>query len=409
MGVTLDSWGGNPTVGTTIISGHVWNAAADWEYRNVELHRPGDRCFHAFAANDADGGRRDAARRADARWIAKDGDNAHCSFPNDAGGCDGRTADCLNPGPIADPALTSIESTPEMVAEWVARPRRRRRRRRVHRDGQRARAVGVTHYDVHPECPTYEEILDKYVCVRRGDPRRGAGRRSSSARSCAAGSTTGTRRPDRRTVGRRTSCPGSSTRFAPPTRRSGNARSTSSTCTSTRRATCTTMTRPGRRPPVGCAASASLWDPDYTDESWIDAPIAFIPRIKRSSTSTIPGTPLAITEWNFGADETMNGAIAIADVLGVYGREGVYAASYWRSPDVGSPGYFAFTMHGNYDGAGSAFEGAVVPVSTSDVDTMDVFAAIDADDGVLRLMFVNKRPDQAVTVDLVVDRIHGVW
>ena len=34
---------------------------------------------------------------------------------------------------------------------------------------------------------------------------------------------------------------------------------------------------------------------------------------------------------------------------------------------------------------------------------MDVFAAIDADDGVLRLMFVNKRPDQAVTVDLVVD------
>ena len=22
---------------------------------------------------------------------------------------------------------------------------------------------GVTHYDVHPECATYEEILDKYI------------------------------------------------------------------------------------------------------------------------------------------------------------------------------------------------------------------------------------------------------
>ena len=22
---------------------------------------------------------------------------------------------------------------------------------------------GYTHYDVHPECPTYEEILDKYL------------------------------------------------------------------------------------------------------------------------------------------------------------------------------------------------------------------------------------------------------
>ena len=147
----------------------------------------------------------------------------------------------------------------------------------------------------------------------------------------------------------------------------------------------------------------ALWDPDYVDESWIGAPIAFVPRILAIIDEHYPDTPLAITEWNFGAEEAMNGAIAIADVLGVYGREGDTAAAYWRSPDVNSPGYFAFKMHGNYDDAGTAFEGAVVPVSTSDVDTMDVFAAIDADDGVLRLMFVNKRPDQAVTVDLVVD------
>ena len=30
---------------------------------------------------------------------------------------------------------------------------------------------GYTHYDVHPECPTYEEILDKYLTYATAHPR----------------------------------------------------------------------------------------------------------------------------------------------------------------------------------------------------------------------------------------------
>ena len=60
------------------------------------------------------------------------------------------------------------------------------------------------------------------------------------------------------------------------------------------------------------------------------------------------------------------GRLAIADVLGIYGREGVEAAAYWRNPPVGSPGWFAFTMHGNYDGKGGRFGGVAVPATTSD-------------------------------------------
>ena len=261
---------------------------------------------------------------------------------------------------------------------------------------------GVTHYDVHPECATYEEILDKYVSY------------AQAIRVVA---------PDAQLLGPVMCCwydywntapgpaDGSDQEFLPwfldQVRAADEAFGQRTLDvvdvhfypqgdvfndwldpdTSARR----------------IRSVRALWDPDYVDESWIGAPIAFVPRILAIIDEHYPDTPLAITEWNFGAEEAMNGAIAIADVLGVYGREGVYAAAYWRSPDVNSPGYFAFKMHGNYDDAGTAFEGAVVPVSTSDVDTMDVFAAIDADDGVLRLMFVNKRPDQAVTVDLVVD------
>ena len=56
-------------------------------------------------------------------------------------------------------------------------------------------------------------------------------------------------------------------------------------------------------------------------------------------------TPLAMmqvsSEWNWGADKTMNGALALADVLGILGREDVYLANYWRYPEPQSPGFFA--------------------------------------------------------------------
>ena len=96
----------------------------------------------------------------------------------------------------------------------------------------------------------------------------------------------------------------------------------------------------------------------------------------------------------------MNGALAIADVLGIYGREGVYAATYWRNPHVGSPGYFAFKMHGNYDGDGSRFGGRRCRADASDADRSVSYAALDRPSGVLRVMLINKDPDEAVAVGL---------
>ena len=121
----------------------------------------------------------------------------------------------------------------------------------------------------------------------------------------------------------------------------------------------------------------ALWDETYEDESWINTPIEFVPRMQRTIEATYPGLPLMISEWNFGADSSTNGAVAIADVLGVYGREGVYAAAYWRSPEPASPGYFAFKMHGNYDDNGSSFSGATVPATSIDPSVVGVYGALD--------------------------------
>jgi hypothetical protein len=148
-------------------------------------------------------------------------------------------------------------------------------------------------------------------------------------------------------------------------------------------------------------STRSLWDPTYVDESWIGQPIRFIRRMQETIAANYPGTGLAISEWNFGADATMNGALAIADVLGIYGREGVQLATYWRHPPAGSPGYFAFKMHGNYDGRGSSFDGVGVETTTSDGGLVAAYAATD--DDVVRVMLINKSVDRDLTVPVRVE------
>jgi len=71
---------------------------------------------------------------------------------------------------------------------------------------------------------------------------------------------------------------------------------------------------------------------------WIGALVNLISRIKQLLVEHYPGTKLFISEWNRGAHKTISGALAIADILGVFGREDVYLANYWRYPDQGSPG-----------------------------------------------------------------------
>ncbi len=72
-------------------------------------------------------------------------------------------------------------------------------------------------------------------------------------------------------------------------------------------------------------STRQLWDPAYTDESWINQPIQYIPRMRQLVDENYPGTKLAITEYNWGALNHINGALAQADVLGIFGRE----ASTW--------------------------------------------------------------------------------
>jgi hypothetical protein len=144
----------------------------------------------------------------------------------------------------------------------------------------------------------------------------------------------------------------------------------------------------------------SLWDPTYTDESWIGTPVNLIPRMNTWIAQDYPGTHLGITEWNFGADQDTDGGLAIADALGIFGREGVFLANYWAYPNKNSPGYLAFKMYRNADGHGHGFGDESVQAVSANPNELSCYAATDEATGDLTLMLINKMPKATVTVPL---------
>ena len=146
-------------------------------------------------------------------------------------------------------------------------------------------------------------------------------------------------------------------------------------------------------------APRSLWDPDFTEKSWITAswgkPIRLIPWLRERVAERYPGTKLAMTEYNFGAPEHVSGGLAQADVLGIFGREGLYLATYWGDGAGNGklPDYIraAFQLYRNYDGKGGVFGDVAVQATPADIAKASVYAATDSRrPGVLTVVVINK-------------------
>ncbi len=149
--------------------------------------------------------------------------------------------------------------------------------------------------------------------------------------------------------------------------------------------------------PAGSAATQalrlrstrSLWDPSYVDESWINEAVMLVPRLRQWVNAHYPGTRIAVTEYNWGALDHLNGALAQADVLGIFGRESLDLATLWAPPASAQPGAFAFRLYRNYDGRGSGFGEIGVQAASGDQEQLAVYAAERAD-GALTIIVINK-------------------
>jgi len=138
-------------------------------------------------------------------------------------------------------------------------------------------------------------------------------------------------------------------------------------------------------------STRSLWDPNYVDQSWIGTQVELIPRLRNwANTYYFPGTPVGITEYNWGAEGHINGATTQADILGIFGREGLDLATRWTTPDPSTPTFKAIQMYRNYDGAKSAFGDTSVSATVPNPDNVSAFAAVRSSDGALTIMVVNK-------------------
>lgn len=159
-------------------------------------------------------------------------------------------------------------------------------------------------------------------------------------------------------------------------------------------------------------STRSLWDTNYIDQTWINAVVKLVPRLKDWVAGHYPGTLTALTEYSWGADGHINGATAQADVLGILGRENIDFATRWTCPETGKPAYNAIKLYRNYDGARSAFGDVSAAAIVPNPDEVAVFAAERSADGALTLMLVNKTAGaQAVTLNVTnfVAGVAQVW
>lgn len=130
-------------------------------------------------------------------------------------------------------------------------------------------------------------------------------------------------------------------------------------------------------------APRSLWDPTYTETSWITqwstlGPIRLLPRMREKISQNYAGTKLAITEYNYGGGSHISGGIAQADVLGVFGREGVFAANSWALASNETFIQGGFRMFRNFDGANGSFGDVSIRATTDDIAGSSVYASLNS-------------------------------
>jgi hypothetical protein len=165
------------------------------------------------------------------------------------------------------------------------------------------------------------------------------------------------------------------------------------------------ITKPDASPAVAAArvqAPRSLWDENYVETSWITQnsihePIRLIPRLKETIAKNFPGTKLSISEYNYGGETDISGAIAEADVLGIFGKYGVFSANEWPNGDREPAISAGFEMFRNFDGKDGAFGDTSISARTDDLVETSVYASTDSKNADRMVIVAINKVDHTIT------------
>jgi hypothetical protein len=420
LGATIRRWGGNPTTRYNFQI-NALNVGKDWFFENTKA---GD--YRTFLEENRKHGLATALTVPMIGWVAKD--TTSSGFPvsalgpqqstdqwrPDAGNGVKKDGSSLAPGA---PAQTSVSAPPSFIRKWVEAIRSADQKagaRSVHMyilDNEPS-LWNSTHRDVHPAPLTYDELLDRTIryasAIREADPQALIAGPAEwgwigyfySAADAAAGVD---RAPDRHAHGdvplaawylakiheyeakKRTKVLDVFDLHFYPQGRDvfGSGGLDANTAALRLRST------------------RALWDLTYPDESWINDAVRLIPRMKAWVRENDPDLAISIGEYNFGGEQHMSGALALAEALGRFGTEGVAYAFYWTFPPKYSPAFWAFRAFRNYDGNGAHF--LERSLSARMAPDLSLFASRDDSGKHLVLVTVNKDPNSSARATIALE------
>ncbi len=443
IGARVHRWGGNANSRYNWELGNAWNASRDWEFRNGNYgnasaaDRQPSGVADRFVATNKSFGAETLISIPALGWVARDDNtNTHSTGVPPTGGAplpDNKVGAIRDYDPSANRAATSVRSSARKGApfadppdlgddhvyqdEWVAHLVKRFGTAAA--GGVRFYAIdnepdlwGETHTDVHPVRPGYDDVLATFLeyagAIKDVDPTArvlGPALSGWTALLYSAldrGSDNFREHADRKAHG--------DTPFLPwwlDQVRQHDAQAGRRTLDvldvhyyPQAAGVYSAASDPGTSA-LRLRSTRALWDADYRDESWIGEPVRLIPRLREWIDRYYPGTQLAIGEWNWGGETSISGALAVADVLGIFGREGVDIATYWTAPPRGSPAAAAFKLYASLDGNGGGFGDQALRVTAdAPVDDLSAYASRDSTRGGLVLVVMNKRADRALSLNV---------
>lgn len=443
--IPLNRWGGNDKTRYNWVDGNADNAARDWKWANRPAYTtPADwpegssSAADYFVAQNRQAGAETLLTVPTVGWVARNRENSVQSVdvPLQGGPPQKRNPDAiLGYDPTANRTRTSVRSLPRKNAPFVTHPGTHepvyqdewlfhltRRFGKAASGGVRFYAMDnepdlwdVTHTDVHPVRPGYEELLTQFLTyaqaikdvdptalvtgpvlqgwagleyspLDRGDDnfRTHAEQKRHGSKSFLPWWLGQVRQADQQA--KRRTLDVLDVHFYPQ----GQGVFSGATDASTRA--------------LRLRSTRALWDASYTDESWIAQPVTLLPRLRHWINQEYPETLVGISEWNFGADNDISGALAILETLGVFGREDLFLANYWAYPSAGSPGYLAFKLLHNADGHGAGMGDVSCQAQSNFPERVSCFAALEESSSpVLTLLLINKMPQRTASIALTVD------
>jgi hypothetical protein len=145
-------------------------------------------------------------------------------------------------------------------------------------------------------------------------------------------------------------------------------------------------------------APRTLWDASYRENSWValyySSYLPLLTTLKNSINTYYPDTNLGTSEYAWGGENHYTGGIATVDSLGIYGKYGLYFATYWGN---GSYVRAAFQLYRNYNGWQFTYGDTNIPANMSDKANSSVYGSIfGADTNELHLIVLNKNIDNPI-------------